>query len=140
VLIAPEAGQVGYIRFLQVNQLVAQDQELFYVQPPATDYYAELAISQKGIGKIRNGQQVILKVEGYPDEEYGYLKGVVNYISEMPGKSDSFWIKVNLPQQLKTNYNKEIAFRNNLLARAQVITDDKKLFDRMIGVLKQLER
>jgi HlyD family secretion protein len=56
----------------------------------------------------------------------------------MPGRRDSFLLKVNLPQGLRTNYDKEIFFRNNLSAQGEIITDDRKLFDRLLGQLKQI--
>ena len=138
VLIAPEKGKLIFFSSLQENELIATGQNLFYVQPDQNNYYAELMVAQKGLGKIRTGQRVILKTEGYPNEEYGHLCGMVNYISNMPGRRDSFLLKVNLPLGLKTNYNKEIFFRNNLSAQAEIITDDRKLFDRLLGQLKKI--
>lgn len=138
VLIASENGRLMFVSSLQENQLIGAGQDLFYIQPQETNCYAELMVAQKGIGKVRKGEKVILKADGYPNEEYGHLTGVISYISNMPNRRDSFLVKVNLPQGLKTNYNKEIFFRNNLSAQAEIITDDRKLFDRLLGQLKQV--
>lgn len=138
VLIAPENGKVLFTSSLQENELIATGQSLLYIQPKQTLFYAELMVGQKGLGKIRKGQKVMIKAESYQSEEYGYINGVVNYISNMPNRRDSFLVKVNLPEGLKTNYDKEIFFRNNLSAQADIITDDRKLFDRMMGQLKQV--
>lgn len=133
-----EDGKLMFVSTLEENELIAAGQNLFYIQPHQTNYYAELMVAQKGFGKVRTGQEVILKTEGYPNEEYGHLKGIVSYLSNMPGKRDSFLVKVNLPQGLKTNYNQQIFFRNNLSAKAEIITDDRKLSDRLLGQLKQV--
>lgn len=138
VLIAPENGKVMFVSSLQENELISSGQSLFYIQPDETNYYAELMLGQKGLGKIKTGQRVFLKPEGYPGEEYGHLKGFISYISYMPNRRDSFLVKVNLPSGLRTNYEKDIFFRNNLSARAEVITDDRKLFDRLLGQLKKI--
>lgn len=138
VLVAPEDGNLMFVSSLQENELIEPGQNLFYVQPGKSSFYAELMVAQKGLGKIKTGQRVILKAEGYPSEEFGHLKGIVNYISNMPGRRDSFLLKVNLPQGLRTTYHKEIYFRNNLSAQAQVITDDRRLFDRILGQLKKI--
>lgn len=137
-LIAPEDGKVMFVSSLQENELLSAGQNLFYIQSNETNYYAELMVAQKGFGKIKTGQTVILKTEGYPNEEYGHLKAVVNYISNMPTRRDSFLVKVNLIQGLKTNYNKEIFFRNNLSAQGEIITDNRRLFDRLLGQLKHI--
>jgi multidrug resistance efflux pump len=138
VLTAPESGKLMFTSSLQENELIELGQNLFYLQPSTSKYYAELMVAQKGFGKIKAGQRVILKAEGYPSEEYGHLNGTINYVSSMPGRRDSFLLKVTLPQSLKTNYDKEIFFRNNLLAQAQIITEERRLFTRLIGQLNTI--
>jgi HlyD family secretion protein len=138
VLAASKDGKVLFVSSWQENELIASSQPLFYIQPIETKFYAELMAAQNGLGKIRAGQKVMLKVESYPSNEFGYVAGVVNYISNVPNRRDSFLITVDLPKALKTNYNKTIFFRNNLSARAEIITDDRKLFDRLTGQLKQI--
>lgn len=138
VLIAPENGKVLFASSLQENELINNGQELFYIQPEQTKVYAALMVGQKGLGKIKQGQQVLLKVQSYPSEEFGHLRGVVNYIASIPNQQDSFLVKVDLPQGLQTDYHKTIFFRNNLFAQAEVITDNRKLFDRLTGQLTEV--
>lgn len=140
VIIAPENGKVLFTSFLQENQLLTNGQELFYIQPPQSLYYGQMMVSQTGMGKIKTGQKVLIRVDSYPSNEFGYLSGIVNYISSIPTAKDSFLIKVDLPKGLQTNYNKTIFFRNNLIAGADVITDNRKLFDRFLGQLKDISK
>ena len=79
-----------------------------------------------------------IKVESYPDAEFGYLKGSVNYISGMPNRRDSFLIRVDLPNGLQTNYLKNIFFRNNLSGQAEIITVNRRLMERFFSQLKQV--
>ena len=138
VLMAPENGKVLFTSSLQENELITIGQQLFYIEPKETHTYAEVMASQQGLGKIKLGQQVLLKVESYPSREFGQLRGTVSYIANIPNRRDSFQIKVNLTDGLHTNYDKNIFFRNNLLARAEIITDDRKLIDRLLGQLRQV--
>ena len=138
VLTAPVSGKALFISSLQENELITAGEELFYIQPGQTEVYAELMAAQAGLGKIKIDQKVMLKLESYPGNEFGYITGKVNYISDMPGRRDSFFIQVNLPNGLETSYNKTIFFRNSLSAKAEIITDNRKLFDRLIGQLKQV--
>jgi HlyD family secretion protein len=138
VLTAPENGKVLFVSSLQENELISNGQGLFYIQPEQTEFYSELMAGQQGLGKVRVGQRVMIKVNSYPSNEYGYLTGKIDYISNIPNRRDSFLIKVSLQNGLQTNYGKEIFFRNDLLAEAEIITDDRKLFDRLIGQLKQI--
>jgi HlyD family secretion protein len=138
VLVAPEDGKALFVSSLQENELISNGQSLFYIQPPQTQFYAELMAGQKGLGKIKPGQKVMIKVESYPSNEFGYLTGRVIYISNLSNRRDSFLVKVNLPQGLQTNYNKTLFFRNDLSATAEIITDDRKLFDRLTGQLRRI--
>jgi HlyD family secretion protein len=135
---APENGKVLFTSSLQENELITIGQQLFYIEPKETHTYAEVMASQQGLGKIKLGQQVLLKVESYPSREFGQLRGTVSYIATIPNRRDSFQIKVNLTDGLHTNYDKNIFFRNNLLARAEIITDDRKLIDRLLGQLREV--
>lgn len=140
VLTAPEDGKVMFVSSLQENELISNGQNLFYIQPAQTKFYAEVMAGQQGLGKVKTGQKVMIKVESYPSNEFGYLSGVVSYISNIPNRRDSFLIKVDFPKGLETNYSKTIFFRNGLTARAEIITDNRKLFDRLTGQLRQVWR
>ena len=61
VLTAPENGQVLFTTSLQENELISGGQNLFYVQPAQTTFYAELMAGQQGFGKIKRGQKVMIK-------------------------------------------------------------------------------
>ncbi|HLP39496.1 HlyD family efflux transporter periplasmic adaptor subunit [Lacibacter sp.] len=139
VITAPQSGQLYYTGFLQENQFVSSGTELFFVQPLSSNYYAELKAGQAGIGKLALDQKVLLYYDGYPSEEFGYLTGKLSYISPLPGRSDSFLVKVELPSgSLITNRGKQIYFRNNLHAKAEVITNNRRLIERFTGKLYEM--
>lgn len=138
VLMASEDGRVLFVSSLQENELISNGQSLFYIEPPQTRFHAELMAGQKGLGKIKLGQKVMLKVENYPSNEFGNLTGTVNYVSNIANRRDSFLVKVDLPKGLETNYNKNLFFRNDMSAQAEIITDNRKLFDRLTGQLKKI--
>lgn len=138
VLVAPEDGTLLFASSLQENEWISKGQGLFYIQPSQTKFYVEMMAGQTGIGKIKTGQRVMIKVEGYPSNEFGYLTATVNYISNIPSRADSFLLKAELQKGLQTNYGKTIFFRNGLAAQAEIITDDRKLFDRLAGQLKEI--
>lgn len=138
VLVAAQSGKLFYSSFLQENQFVTVGAELFYVQPASSNYYAEVKAGQVGFGKLAVGQKVLLYNDGYPIEEFGYLSGSISYISNLPGRTDSFLVKVDLPNGLVTNLGKQIFFRNNLHAQASVVTNERRLLERFTGKLYEI--
>lgn len=138
IVTSPEEGKLEFTSFLQENQLLSNGQELFFVQPATSLYYAEMKAGQSNLGKIKSGQKVIIRLESYPSEEFGYINGRITYISNMPNARDSFLVKVELPEGLRTNYNKNIFFRNSLSASAEIMTDEKRLVEKLFGQLKNV--
>lgn len=140
VLVAPETGRVLFTSALQQNEWINNEQTLFYILPPQSEFYVEISASQNGLGKIKRGQKVILKVNSYPSQEFGSMAGFVSHIADIPGKRDSFLVKATLPEGLKTNHGKTLFFKTGLTAQAEIITDDRKLIDRLAGQLKNIWR
>ena len=82
-------------------------------------------------GKVMIGQRVNLKFANYPYMEYGVVKGVVGKISSVPN-GDSYALEVNLPGQMVSNYGKKFEFQQELKGIAEIITEDRRLLDRIL--------
>lgn len=137
VVVAPETGHLEYINALQKNQYVATGQELFYVAPANTRFYGEIIAGQAGIGKLHAGQDVIVELDSHPANEFGYIQGTVESISPFPVRDHSFVVRVKLPQGMTTNYGRTLPYKNNLQARARIVTDDKRLLERLLYMFRQ---
>ncbi|MGO1650221.1 MAG: HlyD family secretion protein, partial [Sphingobacterium sp.] len=96
ILSATVDGKLVYAGFWQENQYVQAGEELFYINPNRDDYYGETFIPQHHMSKIEEDQQVSIKVRSYPHQEYGYLKGRVSYISDIPIKDSVFFARVDV--------------------------------------------
>ncbi|MBX9785114.1 MAG: HlyD family secretion protein [Chitinophagaceae bacterium] len=140
ILKAPVSGKVFYTSFFQENQQVKNGQLLFYVQPGNSSCFAEMLIPQYNFGKIKKGQEVFLKFQAYPYEQFGSVTGKIEFISETPSDS-GFLAKVILSNGLVTNYQKSLQFKSGLLAQADIVTDNMRLLERFYyNIIKQLKR
>jgi hypothetical protein len=134
------AGTVSFTGFFQENQELKNGQPLFYVQPTNTTYFVEMLIPQYNFGKIQLGQQVLLKFQAYPYEQYGAVVGKIDYIYSTPSDS-GYLAKVVLPEGLVTNYKKTLQYRNGLFAQADIITANMRLLERFyFSLVKQVKR
>jgi len=125
----PVAGTIEFAGFVQSNQLLQVNQILCFVNPKNSAFYAQLLIPQTNLGKIKVNQKVLLKLPSYPFQQYGYIEGTLNFISNIP--TDSGYIaKVDFTRGLQTNYSKSIFFREGLKANAEIITEDLSLLER----------
>jgi len=135
LLIAPVSGTLVYAGIIQENQTVKSGREIAYIQPDNTRFFGEMAIAQQSFGKIREGQQVLVRFSGYPDQEFGTVTGEIDYLSEFPVRDSVFLAKVDFPQGLTTNYGRDLPPANGMTGKAEIITQDMKLLERIYNNL-----
>lgn len=140
LLKAPISGRVSFAGFLQEKQEMKNGEVLFHIQPANTSYFIEMLIPQYNSGKVKSGQKVILRFPAYPEEQYGAVIGKIENIKSAPTDS-GFLARVSLPHGLKTNYNKQLQYRDGLIAKADIVTEDMRLLERFYNNLrKQIKR
>ncbi|MGY0426726.1 MAG: HlyD family secretion protein [Polaribacter sp.] len=84
----------------------------------------------QNLGKVKIDQTVNIKLQNYPDYEFGVLKGKVNHSSEISNKDGFYTIDVSLPDKLITSYNKEIVSKQEMRGTAEIVTEDLRLMQR----------
>ena len=140
LLISPVEGRIAFSNFIVEHQQLHTNQTICYVNPDNSQYYAEVYIPQFNLGKVRAGQQVLLKFPSYPYQEYGSLSGKINFISTIPSDS-GYLAKVILSNGLITNYNKPIQYRDGLLGYGEIITQNMRLPERFYyNLIKQIKK
>ncbi|WET69764.1 HlyD family efflux transporter periplasmic adaptor subunit [Sphingobacterium sp.] len=137
VISSTSKGRLIYGDFLQENQLVKMGDELFYVNDNKDDYYGEILIPQAKSSKVKLGQDVLIKVQSYPYQEYGYLRGKIDYISDIPIKDSVFFAKVVLT---RNKHDSDIKLKPGILADAEITTENQSIFKRIwINLTKSLK-
>ena len=137
VLSASSEGVVIFGSFLQENQIITAGQELFYINPNDDSYYGEMLIPQHSSSKIERSQKVLIKVRSYPYQEYGYLEGRIDYISDIPLKDSVFFSRVEL---IRTPTDSVIKLKPGIYADAEIITEDMSIFKRIwLNVTRSLK-
>lgn len=112
------------------------------VMATATVYYADngfkatALIPSKGFGKIEVGQKVILKLDCYPETEFGHLTGTVSEIGTHL-QTGAYPIGIHV-YGTTTNYNKPIRPIAEMTAGIEVITAMQPLILKFINPLKQM--
>ncbi len=132
-------GTVSFLNYWNTNQTVNQDDLVFTIIPSDnSSFIAKLKTPAQNSGKIKVGQDVNVKLENYPDTEFGVLNGIVKTISLMPNKDGLYLIDVDLPEKLITSYNKEIEFKQEMVGSAEIITENLRLIERFFYQFKEV--
>lgn len=127
LLTATASGKIIFTTFLQENQNLEAGKIIAHIVPPKSDIYLETLVPQSNFGKVEIGQKVILKFNAYPWQEFGAVVGMIDYISPVPVDSGYYLAKIILPENLETNYKKEIPFIEGLVAQSEIVTKDLRL-------------
>ena len=94
-------GKVSFLNVWNKNQTVNQGDLVFTVIPTENaDFIAKLKAPSQNSGKIKIGQKVNIKLQNYPDTEFGILVGTVRNISLIPDKEGFYLVDVSLPENL----------------------------------------
>jgi hypothetical protein len=94
-------------------------------------------LPQAGSGKVKTGQRVHIKFDGYPYTEFGMVLGSVQTFSQV-ARDDVYQIDVGLPRGLTTTYDKELAFKYNMQGSAEIITREMRLIERIFNQFRHL--
>ncbi|MDD4218277.1 MAG: HlyD family efflux transporter periplasmic adaptor subunit [Bacteroidales bacterium] len=142
LIIAPIDGNVTYNKVWSVNQTVSAGEIIATVIPEnQTKIIGKIDIPSVGMGKIKLGQKVNIKLDNYPYMEFGMLHGNIKTISLVPVEAEKgifYTAEVELPPNLVSNYGKKIPFSQNLTGTAEIITEDVRLLERFLNPLKSL--
>lgn len=128
------------------NQFIMQGTELFTITPmDKSKIECNLLVPMNGMGKVAIGQQVIIRLQHYHEEEFGVLNGKVMQISPSAittktsqGQEKFYTIKVSLNDGLITSYKKEITYQPNMEGTADIITKDRSFLQRIFEQLLKL--
>ena len=131
VLTASQPGKVTYAGIVQENQVLAPNQEVFYINPGNEQFFGEMSIPQDNLGKVKEGQEVLIKLKSYPFEEYGMLKGKIAYISDVPYKDSIFVSRVEFRIRKTSDMKRPIHLKQGMMADAEIVTQDATILQRI---------
>lgn len=140
---SPYKGKVQFLKFYAENQFIPQGEEVFTVIPTDEHLTGQVILPSQGSGKLKVGQEVIVKLDNFPYNEYGSVTGKVGAISLTTSTTkvqnndiDTYLVQVDFPNQLTTNYGSKLEFRAEAKGSAEIVTKDRRLIERLFDNLK----
>lgn len=143
VFLSPIEGKVTFTDYWTENQNVKMGGCVFCVVPQKNDsIIGKAKMSLLRSGKVKTGQNVNIRLLGFPVAEFGVIKGIVTNISMVPVKNAEgnyyYVVEIGLPQGLLTTYNKQIPYLPEMQAQADIITEDFSLLERLLMPIRKL--
>ncbi|HCN84836.1 MAG TPA: hemolysin D [Sphingobacteriaceae bacterium] len=140
---SPINGKLQFLKFWTNDQFIQAGEPVFTIVPVQSKIVGQMTLPAFGAGKVKLGQEVIIKLEDYPYTEYGTIKGKIlsisittNTLKTERGDIAAYLITVDLPEQLKTNYGSSLDFKFEIKGQGEIITKDRRLIERLFDNLK----
>ena len=141
IIRSPFEGQVSFTRIWSKNQQVEVGETVLTVLPlKQGDYIGKAFIEARGIGKIKEGHQVVIRFDNFPYMEFGTVSGRLSSISLVPN-DDQYAAEIRLDSSgLVTNYGVALDFQQNMTGLAEIITEQRTLMQRITDPFRAAAR
>jgi hypothetical protein len=107
---------------------------MLLVVPKVSNFEVQLKLPINGAGKVKKGQRVLVRLDAYPHDEFGFLEGEITEM--VPVSIDNYYrANVKLTNGLVTNVGKTLPIQPLLQGSAEIMLDDKRLSQRIFGTL-----
>lgn len=129
---APVDGTILSLATKTVGGVVNAAQPVVEIVPEGTPLVVDATVQNKDIGFIRVGQPVVIKVDTYSFQRYGYLKGTVKSISPDAINDEKqglvYRMKVVIDSD-KTSKDNIINVEPGMSVTAEITTGDRRIIE-----------
>lgn len=134
----PIKGKITFTTYWNENQVIKAGEILATVVPrDESQIIARSVVPNAGFGRVKVGQEVNIKLTEFPHMEFGVLKGKVKSLSLVPVEG-GYIAEIDLINGMRTTYNREIGFIQEMNGTAEIITEESRLIYKFINPLKAL--
>ena len=141
ILKSPIDGKVTIFDVWNKNQNVRIGDILYTIVPQDYDkLVGKLSVPIQNSGKVELGQRVIIKLDNYPSQEWGSLKGEIVNISDVPRRDSEqagYTIYVDV-DDLTTSYGKEIDFKQEMQGSAEIVLEELTILERIFYQIRSI--
>ena len=139
LVVAPIQGKVSMSLVIEENQFIGAGKEFATVVPEKKEVVGKLRIPIAKSGLVKEGQNVNIKLDGFPYQRFGVVKGKLQEIDWIP-REEYYEAEIFLPKGLESTYKnsrmkekeEKIVFRQQMTGIGEIITEDKRLLERVL--------
>lgn len=129
---APVDGTILSLATKTVGGVVSAAQPVVEVVPEGTKLVVDATVQNKDIGFIQVGQSVVIKVDTYSFQRYGYLKGTVKSISPDAINDEKQGLVYKMKVEIEgseTSKNNTIKVEPGMSVTAEITTGKRRIIE-----------
>ena len=132
IITAPLEGLIANAQIDLKYSNVTTNTKLLTIIPDKNESFAVARVPIYGSGELAYNQLVYLSLYDYPSEKYGEVIGRINNISVLP-RDSTYEVQINLVEPITTSFGYPIEIKPLMQARAQIVTKDMRLIERLLS-------
>ncbi|MBD2448164.1 HlyD family efflux transporter periplasmic adaptor subunit [Nostoc sp. FACHB-152] len=147
ILRSPVDGTVFTLPISKPGSVVQPGQMIAQIAPKNTAYVLKAQMPSQESGFLKKGMPVKIKFDAYPFQDYGVVKGHVNWISPdskiqetNQGKIEIYELEITLNHPYIESGNKRIDLLPGQTATAEVIVRQRRVIDFVLDPFKKLQK
>lgn len=138
LLTCPLDGKVTFTKYWSENHYVSSGDCLATIVPSdISSIICRAVVTSEGIGDVQIGQDVHIKLSGYPYMEHGTLLGKVSNISLVPDE-EGYIVGISLHKGMISSYREQINLVQEMDGTAEIIVDEIRMINKFLNPLKGL--
>jgi hypothetical protein len=131
VLRAPISGQVSLSHFWTDSQFIHAGDDVMAIVPAASrDPIARISLPISRAGSVKIGQVVFIRLDNYPSEQFGLLRGRVTAMSQVP-LGGHYAVDVAMVGGLTTTFGRQLTYQQGMQGQAEIVVEDLRVIDRI---------
>ncbi len=143
MLKSPTDGVVSYVKPKGAGEVVRAGETIFSVILSGQPLMAKVRIPNRSRGKVKTGLPVKVKMDSFPFQKYGVVKGKLEMIS--PGakrdKRGSFYEgKISLEKDFVTKGDQNYSLITGMSLTAEIIVEQVTMIDSMLKPFRALKK
>ncbi len=126
-IVAPLAGVVHDLRVSGPGQFVPGGSQILTIIPRGATFVAQLAVESRDISRVRPGLPVRLRLDAFPERQYGAVAGTVQVVPLAPtsreeGLPPAYAVVVQLERQYIEKDDERFPFRIGMQGEGRLVT------------------
>lgn len=122
---APMAGIVTGLNVRAPGEVVNQGEQLLQILPDQGELVVEALVKNAEIGFVHKGDNVKLKLDAFPFQDFGVIEGTVFEVAQYPQTDKDgnyvYQVRIKPKQMFISSHGKSIPLQNGLTAECDII-------------------
>lgn len=142
-VVAPVSGMVTAVPFTQRGDKIQSTQPLVSIAPADTERVLKVQIAEKDRGFLQVGQDAKIKFNAFPYQNYGFVRGTLEYISptvvqNKGSEQPVYQGRIGLERDTIPTARGDTPLRYGMSAVAEIVVRERRLIDLALDPLRGL--